>query len=143
MNQPVQINSDFIEQNTSFERLVDLLKRAFSDSGAIVPERHHHYFPNPKTEKDTTLLLMPAWNPGEDAGVKIVTVNPDNGSFDLPSIQGSYLYMSATTGVLRGHYRSQKLNSKKNSCDLRLSFNFFIKTGLTITFNDWDRSPLS
>ena len=40
---------------------------------------------NPKTGEDTTLLLMPAWQPSENAGVKIVTVSPENTKFNSES----------------------------------------------------------
>ena len=48
--------------------------------------------PNPEIGQDSTMLLMPAWHPSKDAGVKIVTVSPENGKFNLPSIQGTYIY---------------------------------------------------
>lgn len=43
-----------------------------------------------------SLLLMPA-EAGDYVGVKIASVAPDNPAAGLPKIQGSYLFMSAST----------------------------------------------
>ena len=72
------INDEFIDSNTDFKILISLLKKEFGHSKIEVPMRHHHNFENPKERVDSTLLLMPAWNPGNEMGVKIVTVSPNN-----------------------------------------------------------------
>ncbi|TAD92095.1 MAG: ornithine cyclodeaminase family protein [Alphaproteobacteria bacterium] len=77
--------------------LIAALAEAFA-AGAEVPLRHHHPVPVPE-RRPGMLLLMPAWQPGGLMGVKIVTVFPDNGQDGLASVQGSYLLMSAATGV--------------------------------------------
>ncbi|MEX0313158.1 MAG: ornithine cyclodeaminase family protein [Allomuricauda sp.] len=115
MEQPLYINSTFIEENTDFTELVENLKNAFASKAVLIPQRHHHDFPNPKTDKDTTLLLMPAWNPGKEAGVKVVTVNPGNDTYGLPSIQGSYLYMDAVTGTLKAVMEAKSLTAKRTA----------------------------
>ena len=89
MDSILQIGDSFIEQNTIFSELIQELNQSFSNSNIIVPLRHHHDFPNREVNSDSTLLLMPAWNPSKIAGVKIVTVSPENSQFDLPSIQGT------------------------------------------------------
>lgn len=77
--------------------LIERLRQTFR-AGAEVPLRHHHTV---KTygENDATLLLMPAWEIGRTIGIKIVTVFPDNGTKDLPAVQGSYLLLDGRTGV--------------------------------------------
>ena len=74
MENIAQINGAFIENNTSYPALISDLKRSFSTNKTIVPQRHHHDFPNPKVGADSTMLLMPAWNPGIAGGVKVVTI---------------------------------------------------------------------
>ncbi|MGX1928999.1 ornithine cyclodeaminase family protein [Flagellimonas sp. 2504JD4-2] len=115
MEQPLYIDSTFIEENTDFSELIEELKNAFASKEVLIPQRHHHDFPNPKTGKDTTLLLMPAWNPGKEAGVKVVTVNPGNDNYGLPSIQGSYLYMDAATGTLKAVMEAKSLTAKRTA----------------------------
>ena len=75
-----------IEAALSYPALVDILGDAFR-AGAIAPPRHHHTI-KLDDRPDATLLLMPAWTAsasgaqtaGAYAGVKIVSVFPDNGA---------------------------------------------------------------
>jgi len=109
------INDHFINSNTNFNELVAELKRAFSNSSVEVPLRHHHDFPNPNENIESTLLLMPAWNPGKNAGVKIVTVSPNNGKYNLPSIQGTYIYLDAQTGIVKAILEAKALTTKRTA----------------------------
>ncbi len=109
------IDDDFIEAETSFNDLGDLLSREFNNPEVTTPLRHHHDFPNPRAGKDSTLLLMPAWRAGKDLGVKIVTVSPDNGKYDLPSIQGNYLYLDAHKGSVRAIFDAKALTAKRTA----------------------------
>ncbi|WP_190811385.1 ornithine cyclodeaminase family protein [Flagellimonas sp. S3867] len=124
MEQPLYINSSFIEENTNFHELVEKLRSAFTSKTFLIPQRHHHDFPNPKTTKDATLLLMPAWNPGKEAGVKVVTVNPGNDEFGLPSIQGSYLYLDAITGTLKAIMEAKSLTAKRTAAASALASSY-------------------
>ena len=65
----------------------------------VMPVRHHHTVSVPGGA-DATLLLMPAWQPGQSIGVKLVSVFPDNATRSLPAIHGSYLLSSGQTGEL-------------------------------------------
>lgn len=124
MQQPLLISSEFIEEHTNFLELTRALQEGFATNKILVPKRHHHDFPNPVTQKDTTLLLMPAWNPGNEAGVKVVTVNPGNDKFDLPSIQGTYLYLDAKTGVLKAIMEAKNLTAKRTAAASALASSF-------------------
>ncbi|MEO0570825.1 MAG: ornithine cyclodeaminase family protein [Bacteroidota bacterium] len=121
MATPLFIDSDFIETNNSFVDLVHALKKAFAIKSTIVPQRHHHDFPSPGKEKHSTLLLMPAWNPGEDSGVKVVTINPYNGDLGLPAIQGSYMYMDASNGQLKAIIEAKNLTAKRTAATSALA----------------------
>lgn len=121
MQKIIQIDDDFVEKNTVFPELVEQLKLGFSNRNIIVPERHHHEFPNPITKKDSTLLLMPAWNPGKNAVVKILTVSPENARFDLPSINGTYIYFDAINGTLKAILEAKSLTSKRTAATSALA----------------------
>jgi ornithine cyclodeaminase len=127
MEKIVQIDDAFIEQNTNFSELILELKRNFSSDKIIVPMRHHHDFPNPKVGADSTLLLMPAWNPSKESGVKIVTVSPENGQFDLPSIQGTYIYFDATKGTIKAILEAKSLTVKRTAAASALASSFLSK----------------
>ena len=118
------IDNSFIERNTSFIDLVKVLKNTFTKAMSIVPMRHHHDFPNPSVGSDSTLLLMPAWNPGNDAGVKIVIVSPENSKLDLPSIQGIYIYLDALKGNVKSIMDAKSLTAKRTAATSALASSF-------------------
>ncbi|MCG8182887.1 ornithine cyclodeaminase family protein [Tenacibaculum piscium] len=120
----IQIDSNFIENNTNFSELVAELRTSFSSKDTMVPMRHHHDFANPKVNADSTLLLMPAWNPSKDAGVKIVTVSPENQQFDLPSINGTYIYLDATKGTIKAILEAKSLTAKRTAAASALASSF-------------------
>ncbi len=95
------VDSDAIHDLLDFPSLIAALRAMFRD-GVVAPPRHHHTIAAAGPEGSPgTLLLMPAWRPGEALGVKIVTVFPDNGRRSLPSVYGTYLLLDAATGVPR------------------------------------------
>jgi len=114
MNIPY-INSDTIEKSTDFKELIKAIRAAFKENTMQIPMRHHHDFLNPEIGEDSTLLLMPAWNPSKEAGVKIVTVSPKNVQFDLPSIQGTYIYLDATNGGIKAILEAKNLTAKRTA----------------------------
>jgi ornithine cyclodeaminase/alanine dehydrogenase-like protein (mu-crystallin family) len=124
MNTITQIDESFIENNTDFAELVAALRLAFSSKNVIVPVRHHHDFPNPKTGSNSTLLLMPAWDPGKSSGVKIVTVSPENAQFDLPSINGIYIHLDATKGTVKGILEAKSLTAKRTAAASALASSY-------------------
>ena len=81
------ITGEEISKALKFEELIAELRSAFQGN-VTAPLRHHHDYANPQEEIDSTLLLMPAWEAGKDLGVKLVTVSPNNGKFNLPAVQG-------------------------------------------------------
>jgi len=128
MDNIVQIDADFIEENTDFPELISVLIQGFSNNNIIVPMRHHHDFPNPEINADSTLLLMPAWNPSKEAGVKVVTVSPENGQFNLPSIQGTYIYLDAKKGTIKALLEAKELTAKRTAAASALASFFLSRT---------------
>ncbi len=127
MEDIAQIKAGFIENNTDFDALISELKQSFSTNKIIVPQRHHHDFPNPGAGVDSTMLLMPAWNPGKDAGVKVVTVSPENKQFDLPSIQGTYIYLDTENGQIQAILEAKSLTVKRTAATSALASSFLSK----------------
>lgn len=127
MEQTIQITDDFINENTNFSELVLALKEGFSSQDIIIPQRHHHDFPNPETGADSTLLLMPAWHPGKESGVKIATVSPENSRFQLPSIQAIYILLNAVTGTMKATMQAKSLTAKRTAATSALASSFLSK----------------
>jgi ornithine cyclodeaminase len=97
-----------------FPALINSLEAMFR-SRAQAPERHHHTIEVPD-EPEATLLLMPAWVPGRYFGVKMVSVFPGNAARSLPSIHGSYLLSSGTTGELLAILDGGELTARRTAC---------------------------
>lgn len=121
------VDADFIEQHTNFRTLIAALRRGFAQNTVMVPVRHSHDFPNPTEGLDSTLLLMPAWNPSQDAGVKIVTVSPHNGRYQLPSVHGLYVYLDALTGRVKAMVEAESLTAKRTAATSALASSFLSK----------------
>jgi alanine dehydrogenase len=91
------ITIDFhdVHQLATVKNLIEPMRRAFS-SLERGPERSHYDL---ATDNESgTLLIMPAWRPAGMIGVKITTVFPNNPDRGYPSIAGSYLLLSCSTG---------------------------------------------
>lgn len=124
MDQIPFISGQFIDDNTDYLQLIKRLDIAFGEDSLIVPQRHHHDFPNPQEDNDSTLLLMPAWDPGANAGVKVVTVSPNNTSYNLPSIQGVYLYFDAHKGSVKAIFDAKALTNKRTAAASALASSY-------------------
>ena len=121
------INNEFIASHTDFLELVDELKKGFTEGLVETPMRHHHDYSNPKESIDSTLLLMPSWEAGNDLGLKIVSVNPNNGKYNLPSIQGTYLYMDAHKGMIRAILDARALTAKRTAAASALAAHYLAR----------------
>lgn len=77
--------------------LIDALEAAFR-SHITVPLRHHHTLPETDV-RDSTLLLMPAWDDEAYIGIKIVAVMPGNSERNLPAVQATYMLLDRQTGT--------------------------------------------
>lgn len=124
MDKIKQISNEFVEENTNFLELISEIKQYFANDEVLVPMRHHHDFPNPEVKADSTLLLMPAWNPSKNAGVKIVTVSPENGQFNLPAIQGTYIYFDAIKGSIKAILEAKSLTVKRTAATSALASSY-------------------
>lgn len=118
------IDNSFMESHTEFSELISALDKGFSNGVVQTPMRHHHDYPNPKEGLDSTLLLMPAWDSGVDLGVKIVTVSPNNGKYDLPSIQGTYIYTDGHKGFIKAILDAKALTAKRTAAASALAASY-------------------
>lgn len=118
------ISDEFIETHCDFNALIEALKQGFLSPDIIVPMRHHHDFPNPQEGTDSTLLLMPAFNPGKELGVKIATVSPNNGKYQMPAIQGMYLFLDGHKGSLKAILEAKALTAKRTAAASALASSF-------------------
>ena len=122
------IEAEELERLLSYEELIPKINDAFAQDYNI-PMRHHHQYPNPKEGMESTLLLMPAWDNGENLGVKIVNVSPNNAQHNLPSIQGLYLYFDLQTGTPKALMDAKKLTVKRTAAASALASKYLSRAG--------------
>ena len=117
-----------------YRGLVDALRDAFRGH-YITPVRHHHTISLPD-QSDATLLLMPSWQDtkqdgashGAYAGVKMVTVYPDNEQrLQKPSILGAYMLMDAESGEVKAIMDGPTITVWRTACASALAADFLAK----------------
>ncbi len=101
------------QHHLDWDALIAALSAMFKGD-CVMPVRHHHTVGVPG-EADATLLLMPAWQPGQYIGVKLVSVFPDNHLRSLPAIHGSYLLSSGRTGELLAVLDGGELTARRTA----------------------------
>jgi ornithine cyclodeaminase len=111
-----------VHASLDFPALIDALAAMFK-AGAEVPLRHHHGVAVPGAS-EATLLLMPAWQPGEALGIKIVSVFPGNAAKSLPAVMGQYLLLDATTGAPRALIDGTALTLRRTAAASALASRF-------------------
>jgi ornithine cyclodeaminase/alanine dehydrogenase-like protein (mu-crystallin family) len=79
-----------------FGALIDALRELFIQ-GCEVPLRHTHTLSAPDGSSGT-LLIMPAWVPGQFLGIKTVSVFAGNAARGLPGLFSTYTLYDAATG---------------------------------------------
>ncbi|UII34631.1 ornithine cyclodeaminase family protein [Fulvivirga ulvae] len=118
------IDSHTIAKTLQPDALVDKLHEAFKRFEVRAPMRHHHDYTVPGKDRESTLLLMPAWLEGESLGVKMVSVSPFNDLYNLPSIQGLYILNNATTGQTELILDAKELTVRRTAAASALASRF-------------------
>ncbi len=117
------IPSTALDKALQYPRLIQELRRAFQ-SEYIVPPRHHHSYQSPKSDTDNTLLLMPAWQAGQQLGVKLVTVTPANSKRGLAGVQGVFVLFDTASGSVLAVMDAQTLTSKRTAATSALAADY-------------------
>jgi len=103
--------ADKVHAALPWTELVDALATAFA-RGAEVPLRHAHTL---VPAENARLLLMPAWRPGEVAGVKLVTVFPGNVARGLSTVGALYVLLDGATGHPRAILDGEALTLRRTA----------------------------
>ncbi|MBB3459279.1 ornithine cyclodeaminase [Rhizobium sp. BK313] len=99
--------------------LIEAIAKMFA-GGCVMPVRHHHDMEVPG-ESNATLLLMPAWLPGQYMGVKMVSVFPGNAGRAMPAIFGTYLLCSGKTGEMLAVIDGGELTARRTAATSALA----------------------
>ncbi len=98
----------------AFAPLLDALNAMFVE-GCEVPLRHTHVIPDPATGAATTVLIMPAWQPGGFLGIKTVNIAPANAQRGVPGLHSTYLLYDAATGVPLAQMDGNEITSRRTA----------------------------
>ncbi len=123
------IQKNDIDLALPYPALIERLKEAFAYPGIVTPQRHHHEITNPGETDSSTLLLMPAWLPGKNMGVKVVTVTPHNVKYDRPAIHGLYLLFDSNDGDCRLILDAKSLTVRRTAATSALASSFLSRKG--------------
>jgi ornithine cyclodeaminase/alanine dehydrogenase-like protein (mu-crystallin family) len=109
------------EVNTAltYPALIEALREAFA-AGAEAPVRSSFSV----TSEGDRLLLMPAWRPGIDVGVKLVTVFPQNRTRGLASVSALYVLLDGSTGHPRALIDGEALTLRRTAAASALASTF-------------------
>lgn len=106
-----------------YPSLIEELRNTFI-SNIKVPNRIHQDYENPEEGIDSTLLLMPAWKPSEELGIKILTVSPNNSKYKLPGINAVYLLFDAQKGGIKSVIEAKKMTSMRTAAASALASSY-------------------
>ncbi len=76
---------------------------------------------------DQSFLGLPAWQPGEAIGVKLVTIFPANPAAGRPSVQAVYVLFDGTTGDPLAILDGTELTYRKTAADSALGARFLAR----------------
>ena len=93
-----------------YKLLAEALREAFRE-GCVAPLRHVHNV----TGAGDRLLLMPAWRPGKDLGVKLVTVFPRNRERGAATVSALYVLLDGATGHPRALIDGEALTLRRTA----------------------------
>jgi ornithine cyclodeaminase/alanine dehydrogenase-like protein (mu-crystallin family) len=99
-----------------YPELVEALRAAFAE-GADAPVRSSY----PVTPEGDRLLMMAAWRPGQDVGVKLVTVFPRNRERGLASVSALYVLLDGATGHPRALLDGEALTLRRTAATSALA----------------------
>jgi ornithine cyclodeaminase/alanine dehydrogenase-like protein (mu-crystallin family) len=108
-----------------YNELIEALRDMFR-SGCTMPLRHHHVLDDTDNQRGM-LLLMPAWQLDGYLGVKMVTVMPENGAKNLPSVQGNYTLFDARNGSILAVMDAGELTLRRTAAASALAASYLAR----------------
>lgn len=102
-----------IQRLTPWPALVDAVGDGFR-AHAIAPERHIHEITG-TDGRDVTMLIMPAWIPDAEIGVKLALLARSNAGRGLPTLHGLYVLFCGETGRPRALFDAGALTARRTA----------------------------
>jgi ornithine cyclodeaminase len=114
-------NADVAER-LAYPQLIEALRQGLA-SACEAPVRGCHALP-----ENATLLTMPVWRPGQDIGVKLVTVFPGNGAKGLPAVAALFCLFDGENGRPLAMLEASELTARRTACTSALAADHLART---------------
>jgi ornithine cyclodeaminase len=109
------LDAEDVARAAPYADLVDALEAAHGEPQAVCERIVYGPDGDPRR-----FMALPAWQPGGDIGIKLVTVFPDNPAAGRPSVQAVVLLFDGETGELRAMLDGTELTYRKTAADSAL-----------------------
>ena len=121
----ITFDVDATRQALAWKPLIGALRNMFQ-TGCEAPVRHHHDVAVPG-ESTATLLLMPAWTPGDYLGIKIANVFPGNADRGSPAVSASYVLCDGKTGEMLAVIDGGELTARRTAAASALAASYLAR----------------
>lgn len=108
------IGHDAIETALGWPELIAQLRDWYRDKAVQAPDRQVLTIDQPDGS-EASLLVMPAWVPGDSIGVKVVTFFPENAAKGRPTINAGYLLFDGETGQMQAALDGDALTARRTA----------------------------
>ena len=124
---PRIVTADDIDRLLSYGALIDALDEAFR-SDIEAPDKIAHFIPQ-LSGGDAKVMLMPAWSTSGERfiGCKLVNLFPDNAKAGKPTVLGSYVLMSGSTGDMLAVIDGASLTAWRTACASALAARYLAR----------------
>lgn len=120
------VDANTTRQHLPFAQLIESLRAMFV-AGCEVPLRHTHSVAAPDGQPVGTVLLMPAWRPGERLGIKTVTIYPGNSAKGLPGLHAVYTLFDAATGAPLAQLDGNQITARRTAAASALAASYLAR----------------
>ena len=121
----LDIPAEAVRDLLAWGPLIEAVREMFR-GGCEMPVRQHHTVEVPG-DPDATLLLMPAWLPGEYLGVKMATIFPGNAARGQAAVAASYILMSGRSGETLAIIDGGELTARRTAATSVLAASFLAR----------------
>lgn len=115
-----------IEDALVWPDLIDQLRDWIPAGDVVSPDRHVHSMIQPDGS-EASLLIMPAWIPGQSLGVKVVTFFPQNAVKGKATINAGYMLFDGETGQMRAVMDADALTARRTAAASALAARYLVR----------------
>ena len=108
------IGHEALETALDWPDLIGQLRDWYRGKAVQAPDRQVLTIEQPDGS-EASLLIMPAWVPGESIGVKVVTFFPENAAKGRPTINAGYLLFDGETGQMQAALNGDTLTARRTA----------------------------